>query len=208
MNSKHRYGTITAMVTISNITQYIPELANTETFGDLFNPYRDVCPIHDKHDAPEIRRNNLFNLLKTHMGLSTISLLLFEAPSYAWARRSGAPFVNEDMFEIVENILKPPSHFVKATKTISQSALTTKIVWNILTQIDQRPLILETVPFHPHAPDNQMTNRKPTQSEITKYGLHVQRIVTMFKIEKVIAVGRTAEKGGCSNYDYRLRNDP
>ncbi len=166
-----------------------------ETDETLFNPYRQVCPIHDKGDAPRIRRENLATLLHVHAQRNTRTLMVFEAPSYAGARRTGAPFVNEGMFREIEHILGVHTEFEKATKTPSQSALTTRIVWNTLAVLGPVPLILETVPFHPHEPTNPMSNRKPTLHEILIFGNHLERIIEIFDIDQIIAVGRTAERG-------------
>ena len=44
------------------------------SFRGVFNPYRDVCPIHDTEESPDMRRKNLLGFLRTalEIGADTI----------------------------------------------------------------------------------------------------------------------------------------
>ncbi len=49
---------------------------------DTFNPYRDVCPVHDSPDSPAIRRANQTAWLAAQLRLRPGSLWVGEAGGY------------------------------------------------------------------------------------------------------------------------------
>lgn len=177
------------------IGNFISKLANTETSNKLFNPFVDICPIHDKKNAPLIRQRNLQLLLEAHMKLKTKMIWLFEAPSYLGARRSGAPFVNEGMFTEIEQILQTSRKFEKATHTDSKTAITTRITWRVAKELALKPLIWEALPFHPHNLDQPLSNRKPSLEEMASYKHFLIQILEIFNPIDILAIGRVAENG-------------
>ena len=49
---------------------FVDELAAL-SFENVFNPYADCCPEHDRPDAPAIRRRNLVRVLEAAQALGT-----------------------------------------------------------------------------------------------------------------------------------------
>ena len=178
---------------MNKVTKFLQKLSNTKTSDTLFNPFNEICAIHDKQNAPNIRLKNLELLIRTHLALDTKTIWLFEAPSHLGARRSGAPFVNEGMFEKIEILLNTKKKFQKATCTKAKTAITSKLAWGVAEELKIKPLIWESLMFHPHERNNQLTNRKPTKSELLEYKHILLDILDIINPEKVIAVGRTAE---------------
>jgi len=182
------------IISSRNIDTIIKMLSETKTPEELFNPYRDVCDIHDKENAPEIRRINLRILLEAYSKIKPKMIWVFEAPSFMGARRSGAPFVNEGMFSEIETLLGIQERFKKATVTDAKTALTSRIAWNVVGNLKQIPMIWESIPFHPHKKNNPMSNRKPDKSEILNYKHFIDYITKFIRPNVTISVGRTAEE--------------
>ncbi len=179
---------------MSSIERFVDSLSRTDTAPTLFNPFNQLCPIHDRRDAQLIRQRNLSKLLHAHQQLNTSMLWVFEAPSYLGARRSGAPFVNEDMFTEVEECLGMEASFEKATTGEAATALTTRLTWNLARDLDLKPLIWEALPFHPHYSGAPLTNRRPTSAEVGLYKHFLLELLNIFSPDQVFAVGRVAER--------------
>ncbi|HXK52836.1 uracil-DNA glycosylase [Candidatus Nomurabacteria bacterium] len=180
---------------MDKVQKFLSKLSTTNTPENLFNPFNEVCEIHDLPNAPQIRLENVKTLLNKHLELGTKTVWLFEAPSYLGARRSGAPFVNEGMFEEVQSILGIEKSFQKATKTESATAMTSKMAWKVANEFGLKPLIWESLMFHPHKKGEPMTNRKPSKQEMMEYKHFLTDLLDMIKPERMIAVGRVAEQG-------------
>lgn len=176
------------------IEALVSRLSQTTTPPSLFNPFKQVCATHDLPNAPAIRCRNLTRLLRVHQQLQTKMLWVFEAPSHLGARRSGAPFVNEANFREVEEYFGLSEPFEKATHTAAKIAPTTRITWKLARELDLKPLIWEALPFHPHLPDQPLTNRKPSAAEILAYKDFLHDVLAIFQPSRVIAVGRVAEE--------------
>ena len=176
------------------IEALVSDLSHTQTPPDLFNPYNQVCQTHDLPDAPAIRRRNLTRLLRAHQRLQTKTLWVFEAPSHLGARRSGAPFVNEGNFREVEEFLGLHESLEQATHSAARIAPTTRITWNLAHELDVKPLIWEALPFHPHLPNQPLTNRRPRTSELKAYLHFLTDLLAIFEPALVVAVGRVAEQ--------------
>jgi uracil-DNA glycosylase len=178
---------------MSNIETFVSELEKTNTPLNLFNPYKEVCNIHDLPNAPAMRRRNLKRLLYAHKERGSQILWIFEAPSHLGARRSGAPFVNERNFEEIEGLLGTSESFEKATHGAAKAALTTVITWKLAQELKLVPLIWETLPFHPHQAGKPLTNRRPSSKEIIAYKHFLLEILEIFSPNRVLAIGRVAE---------------
>jgi uracil-DNA glycosylase len=101
--------------------------------------------------------------------------------------------VNEGMFKEIEQLLGTRDAFQKATKTEAKTAMTSKLAWNVAKELKIKPLIWESIMFHPHKEGNSLTNRKPTETELLKYKHILLNVFDIIDPETVVAVGRTAE---------------
>lgn len=178
---------------MADVNEFVEKLMKRKVGSGVFNQYREVCPIHDRDDAPKIRVQNLRTLLNIYQEISPSTLWVFEAPSHAGARRSGAPFINEGMFNEMPMILHEKCVMQKATVSDAKTALTTKIAWKTASQFKSKPMIWEAFPFHPFDKKDGISNRRPTNSEIQNHGDFLQYIISMFDFSQILAVGRVAE---------------
>jgi hypothetical protein len=179
---------------MNEIKKLILKLGSIDTPKTVFNPYKDVCNIHDKNNAPAIRRKNLEILLNYHYRSKTNTIWIFEANSYQGGRRSGVPFVNELMYEEIENILGIKESFKKATKTNNKVALTTKMAWNLVKELNIIPFMWESASFHFYNRNNPFSNRPVTKDESILYKDILMDVLNIFKPKKIISVGRSSER--------------
>ena len=176
------------------IEDFVAALSETQTPLNLFNPFNQICPVNDRPEAPLIRRRNLGRFLAVHQRLGTNMIWVFEAPSYLGARRSGAPFINEGMYEEIGEMLGLRGGFEQATVGESKTAPTTRWAWRLAQELKLKPLIWEALPFHPHHANQPLTNRRPTSQEIGRYKHFLLQLLDLFNPNHVLAVGRVAER--------------
>lgn len=171
--------------------RFINELAALH-FDNVFNPYADVCPIHDTADAVLIRRRNLEVVLSAAISNGIDSMWIARDLGYRGGRRTGLALTDEvHLFWHAKLLATPP--FMRATQGPVMIERTATIVWRALRLID-RPIFLWNVfPLHPHEPSNPMSNRCHTQVERTAcQQLNLWLIETLCP-SKVIAIGRDTQ---------------
>jgi len=96
-------------------------------------------------------------------------------------------------FKDIENLLGINENFQKATTTETETAMTSKLAWKVAKELNLKPLIWESLMFHPHTENNHLINRKPTKSELFRYKHILLDLLDIIKPNTIIAVGRTAE---------------
>ncbi len=144
---------------------FVRDLA-AATIGETFNFYRDG-------ERATIRRQRLAAYLHERRG-ATI-LLVGEAAGYRGARVSGIPFTSERQLS--------GSGPAEASATIVRRALAD-------LGVEERVLLWNVVPTHPHRVETPMSNRAPTQREIAAARAFVELLA---RGRDVVAVGRVAE---------------
>lgn len=67
------------------------------------------------------------------------------------------------------------------------------IVWNEIGKYPKKPLAWNIFPFHPYETGNRRTNRTPSGPELINGKEFLIKLLGMFNIKKIIALGRKAE---------------
>lgn len=169
---------------------FIEELAHAETIPNVHNQYSY------EFKENEIRRNNLLIYLKSMQRVNPKIILVGEAPGYRGCRTTGVPFTSE---YLLMNNMKGLKLFGKESgyrlveeknKLIKEATAT--IIWETLIKFNILPLAWNAFPFHPHKPGNEQSNRTPLKSELIAGREALLKMLEMFNIEKVIAVGNKA----------------
>ena len=158
---------------------------------NLFNPYTDICPVHDiGKGSPEIRVNNLrsyFTLLKT-----SDVLLMGEAAGYLGCRRTGLAFTDERTYRILKQNFGIT--LFKATKSGKEKEMSATYVWSVLRKLVNPPFLWNIVPFHPHEPNNPLSNRTPTKEDHEAVKDVVKYFLDNTTFTQIFAVGNVAKK--------------
>lgn len=155
-----------------------------------FNPYRDRNPDLCRENAPELRRRNLERYLRAFRRAPPV-LLVGEAPSWRGMRFSGVPFTSEAQLADPDFPLDgdPTS---RRRRPLSEPSAT--ILWSALRDHWPDFVLWNAFPFHPHPAGRAAANRTPRRGEVREFRDVVRRFVDLASPERVVAVGRTAER--------------
>lgn len=174
--------------------RFISDLADVQVSARTHNQYaRD-------DDANAIRRRNLrlyFELLER---IGPEVLLVGEAPSYRGGRLTGIAFVSETLMlsgiqTASGNVLGGVAGFRRATsedQRLSTEASAT-MVWGTIRTMSPLPLLWNAYPFHPYHAGNEFSNRAPTPAELAAGAPFLKRLMRLFPIRTVVAIGNHAE---------------
>lgn len=179
-----------------NIDNFITQLSIAETAPDATNQYAPGNPDN------AIRRDNLRTYLTIMQARQPATLMVMEAPGYRGCRLTGVPVTSRKIlleglpgvgiFGTQRGYTNPQDSGFERIRG-EQSAT---IVWNALADLapGHAPLIWNTFPFHPHKPDQPLTNRRPRKPEMTQGTDFLRHLLTIFAPRTIIAVGNVAHE--------------
>lgn len=180
------------------ITELVDAIASY-SMTNVFNPWAE----HDDRDAsptaPADRRRRLLE----HFRCEPALLLIGEAPGYRGCHFAGVPFTSEALLmEDVVPRVRLPADSAEPTKRaritsfgnpLAEASAT--IVWRELyaNGLEERVVMWNAFPWHPHKPDNPMSNRTPTPPERAQ-GLRIlAELISIYQGVKLFPVGRLAQ---------------
>ena len=177
---------------IKRFQDFVEELAITKVTPNVYNQYAYTC------EENAIRRENLLTYLKEMYRLKPKVMLVGEAPGYRGCRLTGVPFTSE--YLLMHNIegldlfgrAKGYRLAVEKEKLLREATAT--IIWRTLIEQDMMAVAWNAFPFHPHKNGNGETNRTPLKKELEIGKKSLLKMIEMFNIEKIIAVGNKAEE--------------
>lgn len=174
----------------SMIDDFIQQLAAAKEPANAFNPYAHGSSTNDA------RRHNLHLYLSQMAQRQPRCLLVGEAPGYRGGRLTGIPFVSPFILQngTGKALLGDWRGYQPADEwlAISKEATAT-IVWETLVGLPQLPLLWNVFPFHPHKPGSVQSNRAPTKQEIEMGRPFLYRLLAIYPIKTIIAVGAKAD---------------
>jgi hypothetical protein len=158
----------------------------------LFNPWRDHCADCKPCNGPDAKLVRL----AAHLDCVPKFILCGEAPSHRGCRHSGIAFTSERQLLAGEipRISRMSYRLTSKDRPYSESSAT--IVWRALYKlgIEERTILWNALPMHPHEPRNKQSNRTPTSEEFEIGKPALQMLVDEFPSAKVVAVGKKAER--------------
>ena len=160
---------------------------------DCFNPYRDLDTLHDRPNAPALRRRNLLIYLKCIQVRAPNELWVAESGSHTGTRRSGLPLVPTTELDDL-NARFATTAFTSPTATSDRAGMTAAFVWREALRRTHLPLFWNTVMAHPHRAGQPYRNRPVRRTEVAAYGPALLAILKLFRPTTVIAIGRIAER--------------
>lgn len=179
----------------------IDDVAAVTTGPDLFNQFRDEDPALDARGAAAIRRANA----RAYLGARhrPRALLVGEAIGYRGGRFSGIAFTSERLLHTWG-----PPYRSSSLEPAGWAEPSATIIHGLLADLDleARCALWNTVPWHPHPPDRPLGNRAPRRDEVTLGLPFLDRILDLLEPERVIAVGRVAERALAGRADACVRH--
>jgi len=162
----------------------------TPSTDDLFNPYRDRRDDLDVPGASAHRRDNLRRYLDCFDEAPRLFLLL-EAPGPWGCRFSGVPVTSESQ-------LTAPGFPVDGTATSREDVPLTEysasIFWRVLRPHFPRFFVWNSLPLHPHDPDDPLTIRTPRRSEVRAWHDLLRGLLDALDPDRTVGVGRKGER--------------
>ena len=169
----------------------VADLARTPAPPDSANPYADDEP------GGRVRQANLLLYLRHVAMRNPPALLVAEAPGYRGTRLTGVPFSSRTllldgvpevgMFGAANGYAMPPD-----AENAARREATATIVWETLVDLQVVPIVWNSFPFHPHQPGQPQSNRPPRRGEVELGRGFLMRMLELFPVQVVVAVGNTA----------------
>lgn len=161
------------------------------SLDNVFNPYADVCAVHDRADAAESRRRNLRTYLAASAEIGVDTIWMGRDLGYRGGRRTGLALTDE--YHLPELAKRYPGcQSRQATRGPAVAERTAAEIWAVLRVIDTPPLLWNVFPFHPHEPDNPFSNRRFTARELDHVDELNNALIAWLKIRQVVAIGQDA----------------
>lgn len=179
----------------AGLVRFVNDLAAVELSTPAFNQYARGGVLAS---ANALRRRNLGLYLEEVRRRRPSTILIGEAPSYRGGRLTGIPFVSESiLLRGVEEIgmFGSARGFRRCNEfeRVSTEASAT-MVWATIRSFDPLPLLWNAFPFHPYRSGNQRTNRMPGNRELLIGQPFILRLLDLFDIREVVAVGNRASE--------------
>ncbi len=160
------------------------------TFGGAFRMLADESSGLDLPGAAAARRANVARYLEERTAQRPV-LLVGEAMGYAGGRFTGIAFTAERTLHAwgppYEATSTRPEGFSEQSGTIVHGLLGT-------LGVEDRVLLWNVVPAHPHKPGTPLSNRLPTEAERRAGGEVLRELIRRIDPLAVLPAGRTAEK--------------
>jgi uracil-DNA glycosylase len=190
------------------VDEFVRELSSI-SFRNVFNPYRDTCPLSDHVASPSLRCQNLELFLNGILRQRVRSIWLGRDLGYRGGRRTGIPLTDEYHLSVLAGTFGVFG-IVKATTGQEQPVKerTATEVWKILRTVGEPVLLWNVFPFHPFEEGEPLSNRRHTAQEFDLCRDLLGTVFEWLKPKIVVALGADAEVAvktvgyGC----YRVRH--
>lgn len=173
-----------------SINSFISSL-KSHSFENVFNPYTDVCEIHDSYNAPRLRTKAVRGILGSAVSKEVDAIWVGRDLGYRGGRRTGLA-LTDDMhtFAHGERWGLDFSKFVKNEEKISERTAT--VIWNELEKLDENILLWNVFPFHPYEPGNPFSNRCHSAKERDHGEDILVELIKLVQPKRLIAIGNNA----------------
>lgn len=174
----------------------------------VFNPYAQRCEQADRYNAVQIRKRNLAQLLDAGLEQGIDSLWLGRDLGFRGGRRTGLALTDEARLPNASKMWQ--IELKQATKGAPVAERTAGAIWRFVEQADANIFMWNIFPFHPHEPDNAMTNRAHTAKERDQGLAILSTLIAMLKPKTIAALGNDAylgaQKVATTESVYKLRH--
>jgi uracil-DNA glycosylase len=185
--------------------RFVEELAALR-LDRVFNPYADACGIHDRADAPAIRCRNLCVVLEAALEIGVDSIWFGRDLGYRGGRRTGLALTDEAHLHMLRRTFRD-APVEQATATGPVAERTAQEIWKMVGCLPRPPFLWNVFPFHPHEPDDPMTNRRHTAREARLAEDILDTLLRWLQPKCVVALGKDAHQAlsrlGCDSIGIR-----
>jgi hypothetical protein len=163
-------------------------------FENVFNPYSDCCPVHDRADASASRSATLSAILAAAASRGAHSVWIGRDLGYRGGRRTGLALTDD--VHVAAHAARWGIETRRCTKGLPVKERTAALAWSVLDEIDLPVFLWNVFPFHPHEPDLPFTNRPHRASERAVGEEILSELLRILRPERVVALGGDAASCG------------
>lgn len=170
--------------------QFVRALASTH-LPAVFNPWGELCEIHDLKDAAETRRGNFAKFLRASLDGGVKTMWIARDLGYRGGRRTGIPLTDEVHLRSCGALLGGVD-LDRATEGPVVAERTAAVIWRVLSRIGEPVMLWNVFPFHPHVDGDPMSNRCHTRQEREATWPLLEALIEMIEPTRIVAIGRDA----------------
>lgn len=177
------------------MTSRPPEFVSTLCalrFENTFNPYSDVCSVHDRRDAPKQRASMLLAMLEAATNTEVDSLWVGRDLGHRGGRRTGLALTDDVHIGLHARRWNLSAN--RPTKGQAVSERTAAVIWSVLDTIANPIFLWNVFPLHPHAPNEPFSNRTHNARERAAGEAILADIVRLLAPKRIVAIGADAAK--------------
>lgn len=169
---------------------FVAALAETH-LPSVFNPYSDICRVHDRKDAAKLRRGNLERFLNAAIDKHVDTMWIARDLGYRGGRRTGVPLTDEVHLDRAGALLGGIP-FDRATEGPPVAERTAAIIYRVLAAIGTPTVLWNIFPLHPHERNDPFSNRCHTRQEREKTAPLLHALIALIRPRRILAIGRDA----------------
>ena len=161
-------------------------------FENTFNPYSNLCAVHDLDNAPRYRSRALQSMLEAATEREIDSLWIGRDLGYRGGRRTGLALTDDvhvqahaERWEL--SIDRPTMGEVVAEQTAA-------VIWRVLSQVKVSVFLWNVFPLHPHEPGNPFSNRSHNSRERRAGEEFLSQLILLLKPYRLVAIGNDAAR--------------
>ena len=175
-------------------TEFVHKLAGMR-MPMVFNPYCDVCPIHDLPDAPARRRSNLKSMIEMALENGIDTLWVGRDLGYRGGRRTGIALTDEPNLTRLTEVFGNGLKVGRATRGPVVAERTASVVWEMISRLQKPVFTWNVFPLHPHPASDPLGNRCHTGPERTAAAPLLRALIEILRPSQIIAIGNDAGVG-------------
>jgi hypothetical protein len=164
-------------------------------FENVFNPYADLCSVHDLSDAPQRRARTLLELLEAAVETEIDALWIGRDLGYRGGRRTGLALTDD--VHLAVHALRWKISIERATTGSVVAERTAAVIWSVLGLVPAPVFLWNVFPFHPHEPGDPFSNRSHRPSERAVGEALLEQLVMMLQPRRLVAIGNDAARTAC-----------
>jgi hypothetical protein len=159
---------------------------------DTFNPYTDTCAVHDLANAPELRRENLCQMLSSALAKGVDSIWVGRELGHRGGRRTGIPLTDERTMPSTACVSRM-GVLRKVTNGPAMGEATATAVWRALAKLQQGILLWNIFPLHSYDEGNELSNRAHRRVEAQACEHILGHLILAAQPRLIVALGAEAE---------------
>lgn len=171
-------------------TTFVESLSSVK-LDHVFNPYCEHCAAFDQVDAPQRRLENLLRIMEAAVDREVDAVWIGRDLGHRGGRRTGLAFTDDA--HVAAHGRRWGVTVKRSTKGPIIRERSAEFVWRSLARVEKPVFLWNVFPFHPHRPNEALTNRRHNAAERRLGEAYLSALVPLLGPRRLIAVGEDAE---------------